>query len=282
MNIDCQWISKNLEALFCDGLASEEDRLARTHIESCPRCKEEVAELIAIDPLIKHYFQRELSLARHRRSASAFPRRVIGLMAAGVAVAAILFALVPSGGGPQTQPIAQTPAPIVQTAPAEPLDKADGASSERAKPSPAVKDQAEARVNRRPSGSAPALDSNAPDFVVTDPAGYSRTLADYRGYTLLIGVWSSSQPNSAANLERLYKTFGSNPKLRLIGVTNERQAKPANTTFPVVYNQGSRMLDAKEGDFVLVNSTGSILLRGSLKEDSGSLEKSLRAALAGK
>ena len=117
---------------------------------------------------------------------------------------------------------------------------------------------------------------------MTDPAGYSRTLADYRGYTLLIGVWSSNQPNSAANLERLYKTFGSNPKLRLIGVTNERQAKPANTTFPVLYNQGSRLLDAKEGDFVLVNSTGSILLRGSLKEDSGSLEKSLRAALAGK
>ena len=158
MNIDCQWISKNLEALFCNGLAPEEDRLARTHIESCPGCKEEVAALTAIDPLIKSYFQRELSLAGRRRSPSAFPRRVLGLTAAGVAVAAILFALVPRA--PETTPIAQPPAPIAQTAPVEPApNKAEGATSERAKPSPTVKDQAEVRGDIRPSDSASALDS---------------------------------------------------------------------------------------------------------------------------
>ena len=275
MNIDCQWISKNLEALFCNGLAPEEDRLARTHIESCPGCKEEVAALTAIDPLIKSYFQRELSLAGRRRSPSAFPRRVLGLTAAGVAVAAILFALVPRA--PETTPIAQPPAPIAQTTPVEPApNKADGATSERAKPSPTVKDQAEVRGDIRPSDSASALDSNAPDFVVTDPAGYSRTLGDYRGYTLLIGVWSSSQPDSAANLERLYKLFGSNPKLRLIGVTNERQAKPANTTFPVLYNQGSRLLDAKPGEFVLLDESGALRQRGSLQKDFENLSRLLR------
>jgi hypothetical protein len=274
MNIDCQWISKNLEALFCDGLAPEEDRLARTHIEGCPECKEEVAALIAIDPLIKNYFQRDLSLAR-RRSAPAFPRRVIGLSAAGVAVTAILFALLPRV--PQTTPIVQTPAPIAQTPPVEPApNKADGATSERAKPSTTVKDQSEVRGDIRPSDSASTLDSKAPAFLVTDPAGYSRTLADYRGYTLLMGVWSSTQPDSAAYLERLYKTFGSNPKLRLIGVTNERQAKPANTTFPVLYNQGSRLLDAKPGEFVLIDESGTIRQRGSLTKNFDYLSQVLR------
>jgi len=31
MNVDCQWISKNLEALFCDGLTDEQHQLAGTY-----------------------------------------------------------------------------------------------------------------------------------------------------------------------------------------------------------------------------------------------------------
>src|SRR5207245_8534971 len=121
-----------------------------------------------------------------------------------------------------------------------------------------------------------AVSENTPDFLVTDPAGYSHTLDDYRGHFVVIAVWTAGQPEPTANLERLYKTFGANPKFRFLGVANERLAKPANTTFPVVYNQDSKILGIQPGQFVLLDETGLVKLRGSLLKDFESLRRALK------
>jgi len=203
----------------------------------------------------------------------------LGLAAA--TLAGIVLVLVLRGPAVNTvSPPAQTqivPAAPVDTIP--PTIKATtAAEAERAKPSP---ESTGGSLNRRPGEDRPATTSvpggDAADFLVTDLAGYSWSLDDYRGHILLIGVWSSDQRASIANLERLYKSFGSNSKLRIVGVSNARQTKPTNTTFPVAYNQGSKLFGAGSGEFVLLDESGAVRLRGSLVKDFDSLRKYLQA-----
>jgi hypothetical protein len=122
-----------------------------------------------------------------------------------------------------------------------------------------------------------AVSSSAPEFLLTDPAGYSHSLEDYRGHVVVIGVWRHDQRESIANLEELYKTFGTNSKIRFVGVPNDRRSKADNTTFPVLYNQGSKLFGAKAGEFVLLDENGSVESRGSLVKDFDSLTKTLRS-----
>ena len=95
MTVDCQWIHKHLEALFCGTLSPEESQTARAHIESCGPCDKEVAALNAIDPLVKGYFQKELnralrvSGARSRR----LWRRQLPLTSAAVVAASLLLTI---------------------------------------------------------------------------------------------------------------------------------------------------------------------------------------------
>ena len=105
---------------------------------------------------------------------------------------------------------------------------------------------------------------------------YAVDLDDYRGHVVVIGVWAAGLSEPTANLDRLYKAFGPNPKFRFLGVSNQRSAKPANTTFPAVYNQGSKLFGALPGEFVLLDENGSIERRGSLVKDFNSLQKELQ------
>jgi hypothetical protein len=73
--------------------------------------------------------------------------------------------------------------------------------------------------------------------------------------------------------------FGSNTQMRILGVSNQRGTKPAGTTFPVVYNQGSRLLGTGTGRFVLLDEAGSVRLRGSLTEDYSKLVNTLEHTL---
>ena len=272
MNVNCQWIEKNLEALFCGTLTDEEGRLARAHIENCTSCREETQALNAIDPLIKKYFRRELEIARRPRFVHR--GRIFGLSGAAVAAVVVLLLLlirtsepnpvIPSVAVAPTvtpTPEINTPAPIKQNEPAE---------VQRAKPSPGPS----APLDRQPRRVAP-IGPDAPEFRITDPAGYSHTLDEYRGRIVVIAVWNRKQAEPISNIERLYKAFAANPKVRFLGVSNDYQPKPANTTFPVVYNDGSKLLGAKPGEFVLLDENGSIELRGSLSKDFDSLTKVL-------
>jgi len=277
MTVDCQWILKNLEALFCGTSSPEENRMAQAHIESCGSCDKEVAALNAIDPLVKGYFQNELNRARRvsaTRSLTLWRRR-LALTSAAVLAASLLLAVVlrTSHQTPviPSPSVAQevTPSAVPESAPPAKTD--DTANIERAKPVESVPaDRAQT------AGARPTTDNNAPEFLVTDPAGYSRTLSDYRGHILVVGLLNSVQPDSTSNLERLYEAFGSNPRLRFVAVAGDHQGRPADTTFPIAYNQGSKLFEANPGDFVLLDEAGKIRLRGSLVKDFASLRKTLQ------
>jgi hypothetical protein len=272
MTVDCQWIEKNLEALFCGGMSETDGRAARMHIENCESCRQEVRALNAIDPLIQNHFRRELEAARGSRVIHR--GRVLGLSAAAAVMAFSLVLLIRIQSNPIVAP-AGAPSNNIPTAsvdtPAAPKPD-DAAEVSRMKPSV----EASASPDRR-SPAPPAIPPNAPDFLVTDPAGYSHTLDAYRGRLVLIGVWSSGQTESIVAVERLYKMYAANPKVRFIGVSNERQTRPANTTFPVLYNQGSRLFGARPGEFVLLDENGAVQLRGSLGKDLEALGRALPA-----
>src|SRR5438128_520501 len=199
MTVDCPWIEKNLEALFCDTLNSEESRLAREHIDNCGSCAKEIAALNTIDPLVKRLFRSELN-----RSVSARPRArrvltpgLVGLSSAAlIAVSVLLFFTLRV---PQQNAVLQTGTVAEQVAPASsevtPVVKStEGAGVERAKPVES------AQPDRTPiPRGVPAPENNGPDFLVTDPAGYQRTLADYRGHLLVMGVLNAGQPDVASN-----------------------------------------------------------------------------------
>jgi hypothetical protein len=271
--VDCQWIEKNLEALFCDRLNEEESRLARSHIDNCAACGREARALNAIDPLIKSHFQRELEIARRPR---VFHRaRVFGLAGVAASVAIVLFLVLirPTNSTSVVTPTAGFPTetPVVSNEPTRPVKEEDAIEIKRAKPEPS------SPVDRKRQPPLPPVTANSPDFLVTDPAGYSHTLDEYRGRVVLIAVWSQNQTESIANIERLHRANSTNPKFRLIGVSTARQPKPANTTFPIFYNEGSKLFGAQPGEFVLLDENGTAELRGSLTKDVENLRKILQS-----
>ncbi len=272
MTVDCQWIENNLEALMCDRLNEEESRVAREHIENCVSCRKETEALNAVDPLIKSYFSRELEIARRPRVAHR--ARVFGFSGAtAAAVIVLLLVLTRTGQTPVLPPTPVTPPNVTAIAsgqePSKPIKADEPAEQGRAKPNP----EPSAPGDRTPPA---AVSSNAPDFLVSDPAGYSHALEEYRGHIVVIGVWNRDQGKAIANIERLYKAYGANPKFRFLGVANDRQPKPANTTFPILYNDGSKLFGAQPGDFVLLNETGTVELRGSLTKNYDNLAIALQ------
>ena len=276
--MDCQWIDKNLEALFSGTLSHEDQQRAEQHIESCGACEKEVAALNAIDPLIKSYFQNELYRVRQGASRSVVKGRLavatsVALIAVGVLIAATL----------------RTSHSDLSTPSAPPVPAANSLQSQQTPPSVKSADAADAVERAKPLDSTPnaaaitaspaaTRDNNAPDFMVIDPAGYSRTLADYRGYVFIVGVLGTDQSDTTSDFERLYKEFAANRKMRFLAVANDRQFRRANTTFPVAYNQGSKLFGTAPGDFILLDESGSIQLRGSLTKDFDKLEKALQNA----
>jgi len=278
MTVDCQWVEKNLEALFWETLSPEQNRMARAHIDNCDSCGKEVAALKAIDPLVKAYFQNELNRALKARASGGrrLPAsRVLGLSSAALIAASLL--LVFTLRTPTQQPAVPAASPVSEATEAQPpeatplVKSSDAPLVERAKPDAS----APAERPQIPRATA-ATGKGAPQFLVTDPAGYSRTLNDYRGHVLIIGVLNSRQTEPASNFERLYKAFGSNSKFRFVGVSTDRRPKPADTTFPLTYNQGSILFGAAPGEFVLLDEKGSVQLRGSLVRDFDNLLKGLQ------
>ena len=96
---------------------------------------------------------------------------------------------------------------------------------------------------------------------------------------LFIGVWSADQPEAAQNIQKLYQAFGSRKDVRILGVTSRNQERPAGMTFPMVFNNGSRLLETRSSDFVVVDKEGNVQMRGSLVGDSTALTSKVRAKL---
>lgn len=283
MKNDCQWIETKLEGFFCENLSAEENRLVVQHLESCRACREEVDSVRSVDPLIKRLFQNDLAIARA-------PRRLrwsalVGATAAAVAAVIVVLVLrVPQPSAPVPM-LSQAPPPsVVATSHTEVSSTpkvSDPAIQDRAKPQPASPDDG---VNSAvPAASdSKASDKNLPvqEFVVTDPAGYSRTLRDYRGHILIFGIWNGKQPQTVATMEKIYEVFSPNTKLRILGVAKQRQKKPASATFPIAYNQGSALLGAKDAEFLVLDGEGNVRDRGSLLQDPSAAVERIRLILS--
>lgn len=275
-SVDCQWIENNLEALFCERLEQEQERRARQHIEACEACRREVQAFNAIDPLVRRHFQTQMRAAQQRRAVST--GRVVGFSAAAASLVAVLLFVILRAPQPvpvaQLQPQIQPPDPVVEQAPAPAAVKDTTETSgtvERAKPVNQP-DKAPGQILR----ALPPKSANAPDFLVMDTAGYSHKVEEFRGHVVVIAVWSGASREAIANFERLYKAHGSQSKFRFVGVSNERLSRPASTTFPVFYNQASKVFGLQPGEFVLLDENGGITLRGSLVKEFETLRKTLQ------
>ncbi|HLH32663.1 MAG TPA: hypothetical protein VKY31_15795 [Terriglobia bacterium] len=275
--LDCQWIENNLEALFCDRLEPEQDRLARAHIESCESCRREVQAMNAIDPLVKTVFNQNLEEARRPRVAHA--GRAIGLSAAALAIVAILLVVVlrtpqtTLPAAPVAPSVAQQPVVPETPQPAQVKSPETTPAADRAKP---VDQPVRRRTPDLAFGAKAPASNNAPEFLITDQAGYARKLDDFRGHIVVVALWSGASQEAVSNLERLYQALGSNPKFRFLGISNERLFKPTGTTFPVFYNQGSKLFGIRSGEFALLDENGAVILRGSLTKDFESLQKTVQ------
>jgi hypothetical protein len=264
MKNDCRWFNSNLEAYFLETLQEEQKRSAMDHLKSCPACSEQVLALQNVDPIIKQLFQYRLTLAQ-TRTHHGQRLRVWRLALAGTTVAlatlvglALLFRTAPS--------------------PTETVNQSSAQESSQGADVPEKKDLEAIPIQRakpdgisRPAAVLPEPDmpiSDGPDFAVIDAAGYPATLEDYRGYVLLLGIWSPNQPETAESLNRVYETFGRNPQVKVVGVASQRQDKPGTTTFPVVYNHGSRLMGLKTGEFVLLDKTGDRRFTESLTDNA--------------
>jgi len=273
MNVDCQWIDSNLEAFFCDGLNADDNRRVRNHIASCDRCRDMVSELKAVDPLVKKLFQHELA---HARSPQRRSPVLIGSVAAAFAALILVIVmqvphLVTNDNAPGNQPVASATTGIQEPA----LPKIpETETTDRVKPDAAAIDQ-RGQVPLR----AIPIPENAPEFLVTDPAGYSRNLRDFRDHILIFGVWTSQRPQTVSNLQRVYQSFAPNTKVRILGVATQREAKPATATFPITYNQGSKLFGAKTGELLIVDASGVVRMRGTLEQDQASLVNSIKTKL---
>jgi len=276
-SLDCNWVQEHFEALFCGRLEPEQDRLVREHIESCASCRREIEALNAIDPLVKRHFQRELAASQSPRVAHT--GRLLGVSTAALALVGVLLFVILRA--PQTTPAAPAQtvaaqAPVdTENQPAAPSKNPDDTNPpvERTKPANEVSRVLDSATAARPAASDSA---DVPDLLVTDPAGYSHRLEDFRGHVTVIAVWSKASPEAIANLERLYKAHGADARFRFLGVSNERLAKPSNVTFPIFYNKGSKVLGVRSGEFALVDEKGEVTLRGSLVKDFDSLRKALQ------
>jgi hypothetical protein len=275
MNLDCRWFDNKLEPFLNESLPADEHRAAHVHLANCGACRQTVEGLRSIDPLIKRVFQQDLATARlprRRRSAA-----VVGVFATATVSLVLLIVLLtpqrfsevrPAQNGPQSAAINPLDSPAVPK-----MD--ENAAADRAKPENAVDRSA---APAQPSN--PPSQRSAPDFLITDPAGYSRSLADYRGSVLLFGVFGPDQPQVVANLQRVYETFGKNTRLRIVGVTSQHVAKPAGATFTMAYNEGSALLGASPSQFIIVDDAGKVRYRGSLQESEAAVLAAVRTALA--
>jgi hypothetical protein len=149
-------------------------------------------------------------------------------------------------------------------------------------PTPTVRLKPDAPVTG-PTGLNPGLEpvipDNAPEFLVINPEGYSTNLQDYKGRVLLVGVWSSDQPETVQNLQKLYQAFGTRREVRILGASTRSLDRPAGTTFPMVFNNGSRLLGTRTSSFVVVDKESKVQMRDSLAGDSNALIAKVRAKL---
>jgi hypothetical protein len=277
MKVDCQWFSSRLEAFFCESLDAQELQLASEHLKTCLTCRNEIQAIQDVDPLVKQLFEFRMAKAG---AAGRAPRRSLGfqlgLASAGVAIAGILvFAVfLRHTDGPSLLPSIETVLHSSGASDSGEVKVEGSTSTTRAKP-----DAPDSKSHSVKPGPEPAIPEDAPEFLVSDPAGYATSLQDYRGRVLLFGVWSADEPEAAQNLQRLYQAFGNRKEVRILGISSRNQERLAGTTFPMVFNNGSRLFETRISNFAVVDKDGNVQMRGSLIVDSNALIPKIKEKL---
>ena len=268
MNNDCQWTESKTESYFTDTLSAEDLQRFQTHLATCAACARSVQSFQDIDMLVRGVFQHRVGVAMRAAQINTRPRVFkIALAGIGLAAAVLLLTL-------GTTFLQQEPAPptALQTPPAPPAlqnevkkDNAVETSGKYAKP--------ELGTPTRPALDA-SLDANAPnapEFAVTDAAGYTATLDTYKGRALVFGVIARDQKPGIAGLQQIYNALNANRGIHIIGVSRTEE-NIDGVTFPIVYNHGSKLLGVPDGQFLLLDASGARVLQGSLT-DAGDIAR---------
>lgn len=266
---NCEWLNSKLESYYCDALGEQELQRFKTHLASCADCRQEVESLNSIDPMVRRVMQHRLAIAQMAVRGNGRPGIVKFALAAGTLAAALLLLLVGLRflQQPPAPTVAITP-PEVQS-PLEPGIKKDSTESDPGLGKPGLGKP----LDGTPAQPAPQphLDealANGPDFAITDAAGYTATLDTYRGRVLLFGVVSSDQKSAVSNLQQVYEAFGSNPGVRILAVARHREDAFRGARFPLFFNNGSKLLGVREGQFMLLDAAGKSRLEGSLSDSA--------------
>ena len=261
MNNDCQWIESKTESYFADSLSSDDRHRFETHLGSCTACAQTVESLKNVDTLVQGVFQHRVAIANRAAHANTRPR-VLKIALGGVGLAAAAALLLSVG----VTFLQQTPAPptALQVPPAAPelqneVKKDNALETSGKLTKPGVGTPARTGLDASLDANAP----NAPDFAVTDAAGYTTTLETYKGQAFLFGVVGRDQKAAIAGLQQIFDALSTNRSIRIVGVSRTEESFDG-ITFPIFYNHGSKLLGVADGQFLLMDASGTKVLEGSL------------------
>jgi hypothetical protein len=256
---NCEWANSKIEAYFTDELSGEDQKRFQTHLAVCAECMEEVESLRHMDTLVRGVFRRRIAIAQLAAQTNPRPRILrIVFAGAGLAVAAALLVT----GIPLFQ---QPPAPPITTKIPEPPKLQEDVKKDNTAQNSTY--QAKPGVTTPPKPTVePTLDSippDAPDFAISDAAGIPET---YRGRMFLFGVVSRDQRAAITGLQQIHNALASTSAVRIVGVTRRHEEDFEGATFPVFVNHGSKLFGIKDGEFLLVDATGTPRLKGTLSD----------------
>ena len=259
MTNDCQWVESRLEDYLVRSPDAEVRSRIASHLETCDSCRQEVEAYGKVDTLVRAHFGRQMARAENGARLGFRPRRLAGAFA-GVGALALWVGM----------SVSQSDLPGEETALAEatledPLNKAtEEADVLRAKPT-----EGEAGTDLNSVAmEAPTLTAPPPeavDLYIADAAGYLQTLADYSGSILVLGVFDGIGHEV---FEEAYATYGADERFSFVGVVSDSDTRPEDTTFPLMTNQGSSLLETPAGGFTIVAPDGDVYQRGSFELDS--------------
>ena len=269
MSDKCKWMEPHLEAYFSESIDPATRARLEQHVEGCTDCRAQLDEFAQVDVLVSAHFRQQVARAERTVQGSIRPLRLAGAFSALLAAAAALWF---AGGmsGPVTQ---DTDGAVQQAAASAPeMDTADvnGDKAEEepdarlAKPDPVLDAASADRFDAAPTIGGPAVPVTR--FHVQDAAGYFHTLEDFSGSVLVLGVVDRDPAGSAA-FEQAYERYGSDAKIRFLGVPADG-IEPGPVRFPTMVNRESSLLETRTGEFAIVAPDGTVHARGLLEEET--------------
>ncbi len=266
MTNECQWVESKLEDYLVGSPDAEVRSRIASHLETCDTCRQEVEAYGKVDTLVRAHFERQMARAESRTRLGFRPMRLAGAFAGVGALALALWV----GMSASRSELQGEETALAQASAADSLDKAtEEPDVLRAKP---TEGEGGTGLNSIGAGALTAP-PEAVDLYIADAAGYLQTLADYSGSILVLGVFDGTGHEA---FEEAYAAYGADERFSFVGVRLDSDTRPENTTFPLMANRGSSLLETPVGGFTIVAPDGGIYGRGLLE---ASLVDTLRSSL---